>query len=108
MSWDISINCSHCGHEVYDRNITYNVSKMYYHAFRKFGHEGGLRTLHKMMVSDAEPILEKIYHQLHKHPEIYEPMNPENGWGSYEGATKVIKELWDKSKELSEGTIYIS
>lgn len=39
------------------------------------------------------PILEQVISALEKSPEKFKAMNPENGWGSYDGFLQFLKEL---------------
>jgi hypothetical protein len=81
--------------QVFDANITHNLNKMamevvfddettlYDYVWRPDEHE----------ISTAEqliPYLKRGRDDLMAHPEVYRRLNPENGWGSYEGLVKFI------------------
>lgn len=107
MSYDISLNIKtgdNTWHEIYDDNYTYNVSPMFYDVI-----EGGLNALHGMNAHMACPILASAVAKL-SDPENkakYGDMNPSNGWGNHEGATKVLVDLWNACKEHNFCTIEI-
>lgn len=41
-----------------------------------------------------QPILKKGIEEMQKKPTKYKKMNPKNGWGNYDGALQVLKELY--------------
>lgn len=93
MSYDVQITVNtgfedvcveECG------NYTYNVSEMYYDAF---GLKEGLRGLHDMGCESARKHLADAIKKMESDPEKYRAMNPENGWGDYEGALNFLKRI---------------
>lgn len=46
-----------------------------------------------MTGEESKPFLAKIIAELRAHPEAYRPMNPENGWGSYDSLLEVLQEM---------------
>ncbi len=94
MSYDISlmINTGLEEVEVVEvGNYTYNVSPMYYDSMGM-----GLNSFNDMKCTDAIPILKKGIESLQSNPAKYKEMNPNNGWGNYEGALEYIRNLHDK------------
>lgn len=80
MSWDINIKAKR-EISIYETNITYNLSDMYYRCVDK---EKGLKLFDNMSCKEALPILQKAIEDLIDNKDEYEKLNPENGWGSYE------------------------
>lgn len=92
MSYDINLKI-HTGIEeaivIECGSYTYNVSAMYYEAFG----ENGLRAIDDMKAGDAVPILKKAIIYFIEHEEELKLLNPENGWGDYEGAKRYIENI---------------
>lgn len=103
MSLDLSIpygdveetECHHCGQtykqqDCRDFNYTYNAAKMWYAAVpdakRMIEIEG-------MTGTDSLDILIPAYEELSNYPEKYQPLEPENGWGSYETFVQFLMKL---------------
>jgi len=96
MSWDINleINTGKKFVEVTEeRNITFNVSPMYYKAIKL---EDGVRGLHKMSATKAIPILKNAINDMIQNSEEYKQLNPKNGWGNYEYALEILQWLLKK------------
>lgn len=88
--------------DIYETNITYNLSKMYYKAVDE---EKGLRKFDGMKCIDAIPVLEKAIADMIKNKSEYEKYNPENGWGSYDGLLSRFEEMLKICKENPDGII---
>jgi len=88
MSYDIDlINPADSSHRYEVGNYTSNVSQMWSHAFQQSGAESELLSdLDGKLGKEAAPELAKALGHMAQHPEQYEPMEPSNGWGDYEGA----------------------
>ncbi|MFB5759013.1 hypothetical protein [Paenibacillus medicaginis] len=87
MSWDVSLVKD--GHEEIDcGNYTYNVSPMYR---RAMGFTIG--DLHRRSAADVAIILTDGIITLTNKPALYKEMNPENGWGNYEGAINFLAQI---------------
>lgn len=80
------------GVSVYDVNITHNLAPMakaaglYWVCWRP--NEIGIET--------ADEMVEQLEHglaQLKAEPAKFRALNPENGWGSYEGLVRFVEEL---------------
>ncbi len=76
--------------EIYSNNVTYNLSDMYYKAIDK---EKGYYKLHEMECKDALPIIKNAIKDLEAKPDEYKKLNPKNGWGTYEGLLRGLKDL---------------
>jgi hypothetical protein len=106
MGYDISLHI-HTGKsmtEVLDLgNYTYNVSKMYYKAI-----PGGIKSLHGKSAGESAPIIKAAISDMESNPEEYEKLNPENGWGDYNGAIRFLKDLIPGMEEHPATTVLIS
>lgn len=70
-------------------NYTYNAGPMFRQALGC-----GLIDLEGKPGAEIEPLLARAVAHMVEHPEIYEPMNPPNGWGDYDGARRYLTEVW--------------
>lgn len=76
---------------VFSRNITHNLSKMadaagiYYALWRP--DEIGITTAAQLI----EPLADGLA-LLKREPERFKALNPENGWGTYEGLVSMVEE----------------
>ena len=104
MSWDINIKAKR-EVSIYETNITYNLSDMYYKCLDK---EKGLKIFDEMTCKEALPILQKAIEDLIQNKEEYEKLNPENGWGSYEGLLKRFIEMKKCCIDNPDGIIELS
>lgn len=92
MSLDIHIYCTHCDHDVYDANITHNLTRMadaaglYGPVWRP--EENGITT-----AADLIPLLSDGIARMVADPAKYREYNPSNGWGSYEGFVRWLRDL---------------
>jgi len=91
-------------HEVVSENITHNVNKMWMKAgiYDDLYGSGGKK------VSDVLFKLERGLVYMIDNPEIFIPLNPENGWGSYDGTVSWLRNLISELKQYPNGTIEIS
>ena len=85
-------------------NYTSNCSGMWTEAL---GGEG-LRDLQGMAGADAAPLLNDAIKDMAAHPQTYEPMAPENGWGSYDGALNYLIRIREMCMEHPLATIGMS
>ena len=83
MSLDVYLECHECGHEVFTKNITHNLTQMakkaelYYPLWRP----------DEIDLEKAEDLigpLEKGLKILEQDPAKMKKYNPDNGWGVYE------------------------
>lgn len=103
MSLDVSVKARRVV-DVYEDNITYNLAPMYY---KCIDIDGGLKALNGMKCRDAIPVLNRAIDDLIENKEEYEKLNPENGWGSYEGLLKSLKSLRIACLENPSGKVEI-
>lgn len=105
MSWDITLEeRKMVDVEVADiGNYTWNVSKMYVEAI---GHS--LSYFDGKKAFESVDLLAKGFCEMRDHPDKYKAMNPENGWGNYEGALKYLKSLLNACVENPDATINVS
>lgn len=103
MSLDVSVKARRTV-DVYEDNITYNLAPMYY---KCIDINGGLKALNGMKCKDAIPVLNRAIDDLIENKEEYEKLNPENGWGSYEGLLKSLKSLRIACLENPSGKVEI-
>jgi hypothetical protein len=81
-----------------DWNYTHNTSPMIYAVLEEAGGElhGSVswwQHLNGMSGSDGAALLHEIIVRLEADPERFTAMNPENGWGSYDGLVRVLREM---------------
>lgn len=101
MSYDVWIACKCCESELEpSTNYTYNVSGM----LSDVGIDW-YRQMNRMPVTDALPILEAAIAKLEADPEKYRAMNPENGWGSYDGLLRWLGVIKDQMHAHPDGMV---
>jgi len=93
-----SNECLTCGHfeSTESLNYTYNVSPMWYEIYPKQDH---MVDVDGLTGKESLSLLECALQMLESSPSKFIAMNPENGWGSYEGFKKYITELILIAKE---------
>lgn len=95
MSLDLSIGstpCPCCGHQT-DKlsfNYTYNVSPMWY---KIYPDAKNMVDIDGMTSKKAYELLADARSKLWLNPEEFIALNPDNGWGSYEGFLEFIGDL---------------
>ncbi len=72
-------------------NYTYNVYGMYFKAMGQ-----GLNKFNDVKCADAIPLLQKGVRAMQDDPKEYRKLNPENGWGDYDGALRYLQNLLDE------------
>ena len=85
-----------------DRNYTSNVSAMWRHA----GVE--LLDFHGRPARKLTPHLAAAIEQMEANPETYRAMNPENGWGDYEGCLDFLRHILKWGRAFPEATFFVS
>lgn len=114
MSWSTSLEIDTGNEELaevgsYEDNCTFNLSPMFFHAFRTVGAgDEGFRGLTGKACSEIAELLPSVIAQLKNHPEIYKPMNPENGWGDYNGAIVFLERLLAASRNHPKAQLGVS
>lgn len=91
--------------EIYETDITYNLAKMYYKAIDE---KLGLKKLKGLACKEVLPIINNAIKDMIDKKEEYKKMNPENGWGSYDGLLKVFKKIREVCEENPDGIFHIS
>lgn len=74
-------------------NYTYNVSGMWYSAEPEYG----IRTHYGLTGEEALPVLRGIREHMEDNREDLLKLNPENGWGDYDGALQFVTDLINAS-----------
>lgn len=96
MSWDFGMEVDVGGTSRVEltnhENYTYNVSPMYSAALLGTG-LGGISDIRGRRARDVYGALLRAYDVMAGDPARFEAMNPKNGWGSYEGALLVLRNL---------------
>jgi hypothetical protein len=93
--------------QVYECNITHNLNRMadeagvYKHLWRP--DEIGVTTAHELI----EPLRAGLA-RLESDPERFKKLNPENGWGSYEGLVNFVTEYLAACEAHPEATVRVS
>lgn len=90
--------------EIFERNVTYNLSDMYYKCIDK---ELGFKKLNDMSCKKALPILERAIKDMIENKEEYEKLNPPNGWGSYEGLLEDLQDMRNCCEANQDGIIKV-
>lgn len=93
--------------EVFSANITHNMTKMadeadlYYALWRP--DERGWTHAHHII-----PLLTTGLVDLKSSPETFKLLNPENGWGSYEGLVEFVESYLAACKQYPDAKIEVS
>lgn len=93
--------------EVFSANVTHNLGRMADAA----GIYEALWRPEEIGVSKASqlvPLLEKGLAKLEAHPDEFLPMNPVNGWGSYERFVPWVRNYLQACREYPDATIRVS
>lgn len=121
MSYDIDVYTTITHHSA---NYTSNISKMYYLAYErifenikplleKVGFSINSINDFKEAINSGErvisiPTLQFMITDMKAYPEIYRPLNPENGWGNYEGAIQFLEKALNALLENEDSTVRIA
>lgn len=105
MSLDLSIapnSCKHCGRgdDALEFNYTYNVSQMWYEVFPD---DEGMVQIDGMTGKEAYPKIAKAIHEMLSKEKFMRKLEPENGWGSYEGFLDFLRKISDACIECPFG-----
>ena len=87
-----------------DFNYTHNVTP----TWSKAGVYDSLYNSAGMKAGSIVPILEKGVFHMRMHPEEYTPLNPPNGWGSYDSAVDWLDEVLTVCRKYPEAEIGVS
>ena len=93
--------------EVYSENITHNLSGMAEDAglYKCLLHPG------EIDITKAKQLIEPLQNGLillENEPERFKKFNPENGWGSYEGLVRFVKDYLEACKQYPEASVHAS
>ncbi len=106
MSWDVSLVINTGVEDVEVKavgNYTYNVSPMYMDAMGK-----SISDFHGLTAEESIVILKEGIDKMQNNPEHYQKLNPENGWGSYDGALKFLHKIYVACVEHPKCKIEVS
>lgn len=101
MSYDINVR-RYCP-DILDINYTSNVSPMFRLALGK----GGIKQLNDLSRKECIELLQDGIKDMEENPETYKKLNPENGWGDYEGALDVLVKILDALQSDEESYVCI-
>lgn len=103
MSWDVKLKAKR---EIilFQTNITYNLADMYYKCIDK---ELGLEKLNGLSSKEALPIVKRAIEDMIENKEEYEKLNPSNGWGSYDGLLRDLRNLKKSCEQIPDGVIEV-
>lgn len=107
MSYDIYLNIDtgKHSHSVWDQNITSNVRDMYNKAFDA---DYWVDEVDGQKCADISERMVHACNYMEANEAIIKPLEPSNGWGTYETALEVLKKLKDAVLEHPNCTILIS
>ena len=118
MSYDLDVITVTCHHT---KNYTSNVAPMFYLAFERTSEylEPILKKAwyplddFKEALNCGEreiilPTLKFMITDMKAYPEIYKSLNPENGWGTYEGALEFLEEALKALEKNKKSIIRLS
>jgi len=94
-------------YSVFDYNITHNLADM----ASKAGLHKALWRPEEIGASKAGELvkpLRKGLKLLKKKPELFKKLNPENGWGDYDGLVEFVEKYLDVCENVPEADINIS
>lgn len=112
MSYDVSLytasapKCPTCGHEPereehFSANHTSNTACMWYEAGCDIASFDG------RCAKDLAASLRPAIDAMEADPGKYEPMEPENGWGSYESTLRFMRKILDACDEHPNATVSV-
>lgn len=85
-----------------DWNYTYNISPMTHRAGL-----GSINDLNGLRADDAADRITKCIAAMEANPDVYRALNPENGWGDYDGFLAHLKSLRDGLQTAPEATVRV-
>lgn len=107
MSYDISLTIDTGGEflaEVCDvGNHTGNTRPMWDKAI-----SGDFKSLNGKNAGESIELLTLAVKHMEEHEDEYTPLNPPNGWGSYDTALDYLKKLLRACEDHPKSTIYMS
>lgn len=105
MSLDLSIDsppCEQCGRgeDTLEFNYTYNVSPMWYEIYPE---DDGMVFIDGMSGKEAYPKVSKAISEMLSKEKFMKKLNPENGWGDYEGFLEFLHKVADACIKCPNG-----
>ncbi len=97
MSWDIGIELNGVKFDNANWNYTHNCNDM----MREAGYDW-IYHLDGKRVADTLPKFQAMLDELKAHPEKYQAMNPENGWGNYDCLCDLWRKILPRAQEIVE------
>lgn len=89
--------------------ITHNLSDIIYLGLTNIG-ETSINCwgdwLHNRSCLDAISLLVKLRLEIESHPDLYKPLEPKNGWGSYDGLVAKLRALYTACCEHPSAVIH--
>lgn len=77
-------------------NYTSNVAPMWRKALSAAGEDIRLSDTGGRISAEVLPLLQSAVAHMREHPDEYRPLDPENGWGDYEGALTYLAKVADE------------
>lgn len=127
MSYDTSIifdACGHCGltHPPIDiGNMTSNVGRMYrevlpgpFEGGGRYNGTGepeggsGLHGLSGLRCSDVAPLLREAVDAMDAREAVIRPLEPANGWGSFDGARRYLRQIAEECEAHPTGALAVN
>ena len=90
--------------EVFERNITHNVTPMW----KLAGCYEALYRWDGRQAREALPVLESARERMLADHLDFRAMNPPNGWGTYDGALRFLQDCIYACRQYPKATIHIS
>lgn len=113
MSYDVSVNCTHCGCTVVDANYTTNMAWLWRHEgcdLREYDGKQALEMLPRLQIAiDAmESEISVFGDQAYKHNPETKNSFPSNGWGDVHSCLGFLKDLRDGLCRCPDGIVRVS
>lgn len=105
MSYDIWLTIDTGGDEPAQVGGSYNMTSNVAPMWRLAGAD--LAEFEDKLAGDVLPVLQAAITDMDAHPEKYRPLNPPNGWGSYESCLKFLIELRDEFRRHPKATVAV-
>ena len=105
MSYDfyLTSHCEACNtdHQHFNENYTSNVAPMFVHCFKD-----GIHVINNENANVGGRILFDLLGHFLDNKEELEKLNPTNGWGDYDGALKLIRDMVKASMKAPNAAVW--
>lgn len=107
MSLDFYLSHQRSNRELFERNITHNLTKM-------AGEAGIYKVLWRpdengySQAKQIVPALQQGLEKLRANPDHYEQFEAENGWGTYDGLVEFTEAVLEACLDFPEARILVS